>query len=1180
MASGNTTKIDEVVDPVAIEQFNQLKLAGKELRTELSALLQSAINLNAALGGSTPASFAKNLQASTDATNKIIANNNKQIENEQAKAAKQEQILNKYLVMLSKQEAARKEAEAKQQQRDAKEIAAAEDKAAKLAAIQEKADKRAEVMFAEPKRSPNPVTMEGGINLTDAEKNRAFASSSTGMAVPLAHDTAAIEAENTAIEKQTEYLATLSIEQRKNLELLLELKVERAENTAELKVLNSEGAISGERAVFLTQRQIELGISIRQTTLALKQQATQMLAEDTSAAEMQARLDELRVAIQNLSKADLENIEIGGVWIAEAERLDIAIKKLRDSTGDHTKHVGDYARAQLAANGVTVETQGYINSLNQKLKEQKEAYALLSEEQLLNAEIGGKLNSQILATQAELSKYKVKTEEASLATVIAEKVSARFVSQLIRMAAHFLLITLAFGAITAIYDWIKGFDIFTGRLNEATQKIKIFNEALASSDYTKAVSNVAELTENIKLAKDGFLSKTEVLNEYNKVLGSTLGYTDDLNKAELNIIKHGNDYIQVSLLKAAAQLALSAAGKASYEAAQLAAQPPTPFGGKSNQGSFVDGKAPDAVKKYYADLNKSQDQRQKANIASIQKGADLQLKIFKDYQDKAAKLAKKAGIDFFDGTADDKTPKVKKPKDYGNTDLLEANRIEIEEDKKRNKAIFLDDSYSHEARLVALGQYIKKSKELLDNSAEIIKADTNMRAQQRLNGLKKLKNEELDIENERIVETERLNKEEIEKHKNKLAELVTADKEREQESLQVLNQGAIIAAQKLNDNKDKLINAKTLEYSKGKITEKEYNRDILAINDEYNVQRIAQELAVQKTILALKEGARDADLLTAKGIGATPAELAKIASDANKGIDATKNKIADLTNQLGNAQTKRTVDHTKGGKGEDKDKKKELQDALGYAKDVTGDIQDLIDKGYENQISKLEKIGQKIQENADIEKAAIDRSLDTQSNKARREEVLAAETASKQKEIQQQIAKEKHKQAVADKAAAIAEIILNTAIAASKVIGQTGIFGLALEPLVIALGALQLAKVAATPIPQFAKGTPTGGHKGGLAVIGEVGPERVTEPGKPAYYSPGVATMVSLPRGTVVEPYKMLPETPKWTSTRSDNAGVIDAIDRLARKEAPLQGRQRVQGWLSEQRQADAWNGYTSNRFK
>ena len=80
-----------------------------------------------------------------------------------------------------------------------------------------------------------------------------------------------------------------------------------------------------------------------------------------------------------------------------------------------------------------------------------------------------------------------------------------------------------------------------------------------------------------------------------------------------------------------------------------------------------------------------------------------------------------------------------------------------------------------------------------------------------------------------------------------------------------------------------------------------------------------------------------------------------------------------------------------------------------------------------------------------------------------------------------------------DKAAALFDIALNTAVAVSKVLAQTGIASGALIPLIIAAGALQAAAVIAQPIP-YRKGSKDTGPKGHLARVGEEGEELVFMP--------------------------------------------------------------------------------------
>ncbi len=85
------------------------------------------------------------------------------------------------------------------------------------------------------------------------------------------------------------------------------------------------------------------------------------------------------------------------------------------------------------------------------------------------------------------------------------------------------------------------------------------------------------------------------------------------------------------------------------------------------------------------------------------------------------------------------------------------------------------------------------------------------------------------------------------------------------------------------------------------------------------------------------------------------------------------------------------------------------------------------------------------------------------------------------------------------KALAAAEIVMNANVAAEKVVGQLGIFGLPAEGLVYADMAVKLATVAATTIQGFATGTNNAPR--GMAWVGERGPELVDFSGGERVYT-------------------------------------------------------------------------------
>jgi hypothetical protein len=152
------------------------------------------------------------------------------------------------------------------------------------------------------------------------------------------------------------------------------------------------------------------------------------------------------------------------------------------------------------------------------------------------------------------------------------------------------------------------------------------------------------------------------------------------------------------------------------------------------------------------------------------------------------------------------------------------------------------------------------------------------------------------------------------------------------------------------------------------------------------------------------------------------------------------------------------------------------------------------------------------------EEEAKNRSIALVGDDAQAKAFIEAEYARKQEQIQKQIAAQKRKQAIFDKASNAAEVIANTATGVVKAVSASPLtFGLPWSAFVAATGALQLARVLATPIPQFATGVKN--FEGGAAIVGEKGSEFVRS-GNQYFLTPDVATLVNLPKGSDVIPHE------------------------------------------------------------
>lgn len=132
---------------------------------------------------------------------------------------------------------------------------------------------------------------------------------------------------------------------------------------------------------------------------------------------------------------------------------------------------------------------------------------------------------------------------------------------------------------------------------------------------------------------------------------------------------------------------------------------------------------------------------------------------------------------------------------------------------------------------------------------------------------------------------------------------------------------------------------------------------------------------------------------------------------------------------------------------------------------------------------------------------------------------IEANAEARREQLELKKKQEQRKAAIAQKASALFEAallnginILNAARSAPPPFNIPAIIQ------ATALGVLQIATIAAKPIPQFEKGTNFSPE--GLAIVGEKGPELKIEPSGKTSLTPGVPTLDYLKAGTKIIPYK------------------------------------------------------------
>jgi hypothetical protein len=154
------------------------------------------------------------------------------------------------------------------------------------------------------------------------------------------------------------------------------------------------------------------------------------------------------------------------------------------------------------------------------------------------------------------------------------------------------------------------------------------------------------------------------------------------------------------------------------------------------------------------------------------------------------------------------------------------------------------------------------------------------------------------------------------------------------------------------------------------------------------------------------------------------------------------------------------------------ERKKSRDEAIDQAFEIAQATANVLGQIIELQGVQSQKRIEEINATSEAEKLAIEKSTLNEEQKKRKLEALELRTA-------QKVAAEKRRQAVAEKASAIFEATIGTAVAVASAKGPI------LKALALASGLAQIALIASQPIPKFKKGGMVGGrsHEAGGTLI-------------------------------------------------------------------------------------------------
>ncbi|MES2796655.1 MAG: phage tail tape measure protein [Bacteroidota bacterium] len=418
--------------------------------------------------------------------------------------------------------------------------------------------------------------------------------------------------------------------------------------------------------------------------------------------------------------------------------------------------------------------------------------------------------------------------------------------------------------------------------------------------------------------------------------------------------------------------------------------------------------------------------------------------------------------------------------------LYELEKQRLEQTIRFNQEIANDDKETDELRIAALNNAQVKQIQLTDlTKKHLLDADKFVLAKDKLNANEKIRIKE-DAEN-KIIDINKKTSDEIDK-------IRVFDEAKYQKELEdKVSKLNVEQNAELESENRKFQSLGDLEAMSQKDREKaieDHERKIFDIKKQYSIKALKLQISNLETELAAS------DLLPINE---------QISADKRQKIAETLSKAKlDLSEvEISVNKNKNEVDVNL-----EREKAEKILDISGQ---LTGALTDLANAVFD---TKIQNIEYEIDKNNEY----YDKQIELAGNDERQKDLLSKEREKKNDELEKKKRKEQHKAAVFNKASAVAQAGISTALAILAAL-QTQPFlplGPTMATLAGVLGAIQIGAILATPIPKYKMG-----RKGGPAETAWVGDGFVSEvitkgDGSNPRLTPNTPTLTNLDQGDIV----------------------------------------------------------------
>lgn len=884
----------------------------------------------------------------------------------------------------------------------------------------------------------------------------------------------------------------------------------------------------------LKQRHAELIAQNQQYSALIKNHSTYIISASGSYNEMNAAMLELQKRYKALSEADRES-SVGKNLISQANSLNNKLKEIDAQFGNYQRNVGNYASSW---NGLNVQTQQLLRELPSLTMSFNQFFLAISNNLPMFADELRRANEEF---------KRMKAEGLTAIPVWKQLLGSIFSWQ----SALVIGITLLSAYGSEIAKWIGS--LF--KAEKAVNEVASAETNLANARRKGISDSMKERTELeflYKATQDTSRSMEERNAAVEELQKKYPSYFGNMSKEYILLGKANDEYIKLSksiIETATAKAKMTEIENLSTRALDLSMK----AAGKLMEIRKAEAET-DYVDPFSGEIIKSADR-----VAHLRKEYEGLTKDLRDVY--SAQIALSRSIKISDYTEGDDKDKFKEYAEYIKkiTEDLAKSRIDLIADGRKKEIAEVSKEYEDRIKEIKGNSEkeieLRKNLETLKGKAiaeindkydkellEIEKANL----ENRLASIGDNSNEELDkrlnlqIQLNNMMRDAEIN--DAEKNGNDVLAIRMKYMKREND---LIMQNLEERFGMIESNTDRMIdrqetsalkeaNLLKKQYANGEIGKEDYEKRLYDIGVKYAKARLKTLLAEAEAEMTLVDINSEKAKELQERIDKIQAQIDQLSlDDANKKQEEWIDKFKSGLSEMNDA-ARDSLGETAGifeglsdimvgvaekGKLTFKGAAEDVRQSFGYllksVEKIVSGITSLMTDIYDARIENIEKEQEANDEAYDkeierIESLEENGAISTEEAEARKRDA-EKKTAAKNEELEKKKAALQEKQAKWDKANSIVQAGIATALAITKALPN-----LVLAALVGAMGAAQIAVIAAQPIPKYAKGTKD--HPGGLAIVGDGGKKEgiITDNG--LFVTPDKPTLVNLPAHAQVIP--------------------------------------------------------------